>query len=226
MANELEVSGPLPGRSPDVSRENLLLSGPQGNLEASLSYPDTTAEKAATVVICHPHPLHGGSMANKVVGTLCETFNSMGVPALRFNFRGVGQSDGRFDEGRGESEDLRAIACWVRTRYPSAPLWVAGFSFGAYVAMRAQPVVSAQRLLLVAPPVSLFDFENLPPVTVPWMVIQGDRDEVVDVHLVKEWVRLHPCRPLFRLMADTDHFFHGRLNRLRKTIRAVWGRQS
>ncbi len=206
--------------------EELLLPGPAGNIEVSTSCPVAITGDFAVVVICHPHPLYGGSMANKVVHTLSGAFNDMKVFTLRFNFRGVGQSEGQFDQGRGEADDLYAVVQWVRDRYPSASLWVAGFSFGAYVAMRAQPVVNAQRLLLVAPPVSLFDFGRLAPVTVPWMVIQGGQDEIVDSRAVIKWVQQQPCRPLFRLMADADHFFHGRMGRLRRAVESNWSRLS
>lgn len=206
--------------------EELLLPGPVGNIEISTSYPAVVADNFAVAVICHPHPLYGGSMANKVVHTLSETFNDMKIPTLRFNFRGVGQSEGQFDQGRGEADDLVAVIQWVRERHPSVPLWIAGFSFGAYVAVRAQPMVKAQRLLLVAPPVSLFDFEHLAPVEVPWMVVQGGHDEIVDSRMVVAWVQRQPCRPLFRLMADADHFFHGRMNRLRSAVETSWDRLS
>lgn len=204
--------------------EELLLRGPAGNIEVLTSYPADSPAGSAAVILCHPHPLYGGSMANKVVHTLSETFNGMGVPTLRFNFRGVGLSEGEFDQGRGEAEDLAVVARWLQERYPAAPLWVAGFSFGAYVALRAQPVVQAERLLLVAPPVSLFDFRHLAPVAVPWMVIQGGRDETVDPQAVMEWLQHQQRRPVVRLMADADHFFHGRTKRLRGAVEAGWQR--
>ncbi len=204
--------------------EELLLKGPAGNIEASTSYPATMAKDFAVAVICHPHPLYGGSMANKVVHTLSEAFNGMGVPTLRFNFRGVGRSEGEYGQGIGEAEDLVAVSRWLQKRHPAAPLWLSGFSFGAYVVMRAQARLESSRLLLVAPPVSLFEFESLPPVAVPWFVIQGGRDEIVDPKVVQEWVRRQPRRPLFRLMGDADHFFHGRMNQLRRAVEQAWFR--
>ncbi len=209
---------------PGGGEGGLLLRGPAGNIEISVSHPGDSGSVTAAVVVFHPHPLYGGSMANKVVFTLSEIFKRMGVVTLRFNFRGVGLSDGEFDQGRGEATDLHAVARWLRERFPGASLWVAGFSFGAYVALRAQPVVRAERLLLVAPPVSLFDFRNLAPVAVPWMVIQGGNDEVVDSQLVLEWIRFQPRRPLVRFMADADHFFHGRLRRLGSAVESGWRR--
>ncbi len=204
--------------------EELLLQGPAGNIEVSTSYPPFPAKNFAVVVICHPHPLYGGSMANKVVHTLSAVFNGVGMPTLRFNFRGVGRSEGEYDHGIGETEDLYAVSRWLRARHPEAPLWLAGFSFGAYVVLRAEARLRAQRLLLVAPPVTLFDFDSLPPVKVPWMVIQGARDEIVDPQAVQEWVQRQSPRPLFRLMSGADHFFHGRMNRLRRAVEQGWVR--
>ncbi len=204
--------------------EELLLPGPVGGIEAFASYPASVAENFAVTVVCHPHPLYGGSMANKVVHTLSEAFNGMGVPTLRFNFRGVGRSDGEYAQGIGEAEDLLAVCRWLQERHPGAPLWLAGFSFGAYVVMRAQARLKRQRLLLVAPPVSLFEFESLPPVSVPWLVVQGGRDEIVDPQAVQAWIQRQSRRPLFRLMGDADHFFHGRINRLRRAVEQGWVR--
>ncbi len=206
--------------------EELRLAGPAGVIEAVISYPAAPAEVFAVVIICHPHPLYGGSMTNKVVHTLSESFNDMGMLTLRFNFRGVGRSEGQFDHGKGEADDLLALSRWLRERYAGAPLWLAGFSFGAYVVLRAQPEVMAQRLLLVAPPVSMFDFDRLAPVAVPWMVVQGAHDEIIDCQAVADWVQRQRVRPVFRLMVDADHFFHGRTNRLRRAVESGWRRLS
>ncbi|QKT04186.1 alpha/beta fold hydrolase [Ectothiorhodospiraceae bacterium 2226] len=197
--------------------------GPAGSLEAMQSYPAGYDGSAPVAVVCHPHPLYGGSMANKVVHMLSDTFNALGAATVRFNFRGVGASQGRFDQGRGETEDVLAVVRWVRERHPAAPLWLAGFSFGAYVALRAQPQVQAERVLLVAPPVNLFDFEALPPCGAPCLVIQGGRDDIVPPEAVSNWVFRHQVeRPAYRWLGDADHFFHGRLNRLREVVQAEW----
>lgn len=202
--------------------EELQLPGPAGRIEALTSYPSNFSSGAPIAIICHPHPLYGGSMANKVVHMLSDVFNELGVPTLRFNFRGVGKSDGCFEQGVGETEDLLAVVRWFRERHPGSPVWLSGFSFGAYVVMRAQPLAEAERLLLVAPPVTLFDFQSLPPVEVPWMIIQGGRDEIISPQAVSAWVHKQSNRPLYRWMADADHFFHGRMNRLRDSIIKVW----
>ena len=162
-------------------------------------------------------------MRNKVVHILAETFNSMGMLSVTFNFRGVERSAGRYDRGIGEVEDLQAVVEFFRQRHPDAPLWLAGFSFGAYVALRAHQQVGAERLLLVAPPVTLFDFAQLPEVMIPWMVIQGGRDEVIAPEAVSGWLQRQKHRPVLRWMADADHFFHGRLNKVRDAIMKMWG---
>ncbi len=161
-------------------------------------------------------------MRNKVVHILAETFNGMGLLTVTFNFRGVEKSGGRYAKGIGETEDLQAVVDYFRQRYPRAPLWLAGFSFGAYVALRGHQLVGAERLLLVAPPVTLFDFAELPEVDIPWMVIQGGRDEIIAPEQVSQWIAGREHRPVLRWMADADHFFHGRLNRIRDTVMSQW----
>jgi alpha/beta superfamily hydrolase len=203
--------------------EELLIPGPTGAIEALTSCPDCYAGDRPIAIVCHPHPLYGGSMRNKVVHILSQTFNDMGLLSITFNFRGVGKSAGRYDQGRGESADLAAVAAFYRARHPQAPLWLAGFSFGAFVAARSHVAVGAARLLLVAPPVTLFDFRDVPPVTVPWMVVQGGQDEIIAPPAVSAWVGTQKLRPDYRWMADADHFFHGRLNRLRDTVMGAWG---
>ena len=203
--------------------ENFLIPGPAGVLEALMESPSDYRPGDPIAVVCHPHSLYGGSMANKVVHMVSDTFNTMGMPSLRFNFRGVGHSQGRFDHGRGEVEDLLAVVDWFRLRYPGAPLWLAGFSFGAFVAFSAHRQAQAARLLLIAPPVSMFDFTALNRVEVPWMVIQGGKDEISLPERVSNWVHRHRNAPLYHWLGDADHFFHGRLNRVRDAIRESWG---
>lgn len=203
---------------PTHSIEKLLIPGPAGQLEAELSMPEAYQAGGPVAVVCHPHPLYGGSLRNKVVHILADTFTDMGLPTLRFNFRGVGKSGGQFDQGQGEQDDLGSVVAWLQARYEGSPLWLAGFSFGAFVAYRAHRAVAAERMLLVAPPVSLFVFGAPEPMTIPWVVIQGSEDEIVPVKEVENWVGAQPNPPEFRLMQDASHFFHGRLNDLRNLI--------
>jgi alpha/beta superfamily hydrolase len=202
--------------------EHFLIPGPAGGLEAVMASPENRTEKFAVAVICHPHPLYGGSMANKVVHIVANTFGEMGLPTLRFNFRGVGHSQGRYDQGRGEVQDLVATCHWLKQRYPDAPLWLAGFSFGAYVAHQAHQQVHADRLLLIAPPVTLFDFNVGVQVQIPWMVIQGGKDEIIAPEKVSAWVHRQGHPASYQWLGDADHFFHGRLNSIREVIKQHW----
>lgn len=204
------------------SGEELLVAGPAGPIEVLTSCPACYQGHHPIAIVCHPHPLYGGSLKNKVVHILAETFNAMGMLSVCFNFRGVGKSAGEFDDGIGETADLLAVVAFFRARHPQAPLWLAGFSFGAYVALRGHREANAARLLLVAPPVAMFDFASLPEVEIPWMVIQGGKDEITSPEAVSHWVAARPLRPQYRWMADADHFFHGRLNRVRDSLMTLW----
>ena len=208
------------------SGEKLLLDGAAGVIEAQISYPEDFQRGGPIAVICHPHPLYGGSMSNKVVFMISRTFIEMGVATLCFNFRGVGKSQGSFDEGRGESEDLQMVVDWFRQQHPDSPVWLAGFSFGAYVAAHACEAVVPERLLLVAPPVSMFDFSAIEPIQVPYMVVQGAKDEIISPEVVGEWVVAQSKKPTYHWMSDAGHFFHGNLNTLRSTIIRSWGEGS
>lgn len=205
-----------------VDGEHFLIKGPAGPLEAVLSLAKGEQVRGFGIV-CHPHPLYGGSLSNKVVHILSKTFNEMGLHTLRFNFRGVGHSRGRFDKGIGEADDVQAVYEWMRQRYPELPVWLAGFSFGAYVALRAQAAIQPQRLLVVAPPVAMFDFEQAEAPTMPWMVIQGAKDEVSSPDRVSVWVgKQQNNPPHYVWMGDADHFFHGKLSKLRESVINQW----
>jgi alpha/beta superfamily hydrolase len=220
---ELRRSHRYDGLEEDICiGEELLIAGPAGAIEVLTAGPARFDPTLPIAVVCHPHPLYGGSLSNKVVHILAESFNAMGLLSVSFNFRGVGRSEGRFDRGVGETADLLAVIEWFRNRYPEAPIWLAGFSFGSYVAARAHREGKVERLLLVAPPVKLFDFTQLPEIRLPWMVIQGGRDEITEPQAVSAWVHQQRCRPAYEWMADADHFFHGRMNRLRETLVNAW----
>ncbi len=151
-------------------------------------------------MICHPHPLHGGTMDNKVVVTLARAFHETGIATLRFNFRGVGSSAGIYDHGNGETADAEAVASYGALRWPGRHLLLAGFSFGAFVALRLALERGASRLITVAPPVDRMDFSALAAPRCPWLVVQGDSDEVVDPKRVFAWVK--NCNPQPKLV---DH---------------------
>lgn len=196
------------------------VQGAVGPLQAVLEEADTPTFVA---VICHPHPLFGGTMDNKVVTTLARATRDAGGAAVRFNFRGVGDSQGAYGEGIGETEDLLAVISALRARYPGLPLWLAGFSFGSYVAARAAAVLQASRqapvhLMLVAPPVHHFDFTDITDTGCAVTVVQGDDDEVVAADQVHTWVANTPLVPDLIRFPNCGHFFHGQLGPLRELV--------
>lgn len=197
--------------------QTLTLAGPAGALEALTVCP-ATASVAVTAVILHPHPLHGGTMQNKVVHTLARAFNELGIASVRFNFRGVGASAGSFAHGAGETEDALAVIEWVRAQRPGAAVWLAGFSFGAYVALRTAQRANVAGLITVAPAVNLYDFSTLSIPSCPWLLIQGEADEVVPVEAVRAWLSGIAPRPQTLFLPGASHFFHGRLNDLKAAL--------
>ena len=201
---------------PSLKEQTEVITSNAGDIE--LRHHRGEGDKPMAIV-CHPHPLYGGSMDNKVVHTLIKAFAELGLSTLRFNFRGVGRSEGDYDKGKGESEDLHLIANWLRQQHPQqSSLWLAGFSFGAYVALRAQQQVGAEQLCLVAPPVSLYDFTTLPEVKIPWMVIQGGEDEIVDPDAVADWLESRSPQPHVVWCKEAGHFFHGKLNVVKNAV--------
>ena len=192
------------------------VSGPAGALQ--VLEERAIADPSAIAVICHPHPLYGGALTNKVVHQLAKTFGEMGAVSVRFNFRGVGESEGEYDEGRGEVDDLVAIAGWAERRWRRRPLWLAGFSFGGLVALRAAQRLAPHRLVTVAPAVTHYPAESLHLPAIDWLLIQGDKDDIVPAAQVKMWFESLQTRPRFVLVEGAGHFFHGRLNELRRLI--------
>lgn len=205
--------------------EKLMIDGPVGRLEAML---DVTADKppAAAAVICHPHPQHGGTMHNKVAHTLARSFVGLQFAALRFNFRGTEASEGEYDEGVGELDDALAAVQWMRDEYPEVPLWLAGFSFGAAIAVRAAVAVRVDGLVSVAPAIYRFG-KGLPgQPDCPWLVVQGDEDELVAVDETVEWINSLDPGPELLVMSGVEHFFHGNLVALREAVGEFVARHS
>ncbi len=209
---------------PVFAPESFSLQGPAGGLEARLDFPAAVAgvedwTPSACAVVCHPHPLFGGTLTNKVVHTLARTFNESGMPSLRFNFRGVGASAGTHDAGPGEVEDALAAVRYCRERWPEARVWLAGFSFGAAVAVRASVAARPAGLVAVAPAVDRMQIGAVTP-QCPWLVILGDADDVVAPQRMLEWAQgLHP-QPVIQVLAGAGHYFHGRLPELRDAVTA------
>ncbi|MDX1480872.1 MAG: alpha/beta fold hydrolase [Woeseiaceae bacterium] len=197
--------------------ESLTIEGPAGNLEALLERPDD-ADPAAVAVVCHPHPLQGGTLHNKVAHMLARAFLKCGFAALRFNFRGVGGSEGTFADGDGEVDDVLAAVAAAKNAAPDAPLWLGGFSFGAAMAVRAAVSARPAGLVSVAPAASRFagTLESQPDC--PWLIVHGEDDEVVPIDESVTWVDSLDPGPEFVVFPETGHFFHGKLVELRETV--------
>ena len=208
-------------------RDALTIEGPAGQIEALLEAPRVSSSDRVAV-LCHPHPQHQGTLMNKVVHTLSRAMNELGIPAIRFNFRGVGASEGVFAEGVGETDDALAVIRWAAQHYPGAELSLLGFSFGGMVAARAALTAAPAHLVTVAPAASRMAglLDGREP-ECPWLIVQGDSDDVVPCAEIVEWVNGLNPGPELVVVPDTGHFFHGRLTRLREIVVnhfiAQWG---
>lgn len=203
--------------------ERVRLAGPAGEIEALVEIPADDAAPAGAApgrfgVVCHPHPLHGGTLDNKVVYTLARACVELGVPSIRFNFRGVGASEGHYDEGRGETADTLAVIAYGRERWPGASLWLGGFSFGGAVAVRAAAQAEPERLVTVAPGITRVAMEGVASPACPWLIVQGDADDVIAPAAVLTWAERQALAPAVRLLPGAGHFFHGRLHELREIV--------
>jgi alpha/beta superfamily hydrolase len=212
-----------------------LLTGPAGLLEIITQYPNLseTISEQGVVVICHPNPTQGGTMHNKVVYTLAKAYLAKGFKVVRFNYRGVGQSEGEFGQAIGEVADLDAVITWVKKVLGDAtPLYLAGFSFGTYISAywaitHHWPI---EQLISVAPAVDRLDFDkliseygsDLATKKINWVIIQGDQDEVVPSEAVYQWVEHLPesLKPYVKVerFPETGHFFHGKLVPLKDAL--------
>ena len=210
--------------------QRLHIAGPVGVIECAVDTPEWTSGPATlpastsgtsrgVAVVCHPHPVHGGTLDNKVTQTLARAFVQLGFTAVRFNFRGVGASAGTWDEGHGEIDD--ALAVISSQRLPAMPLVLAGFSFGAYVASQAASRLAddakAERLVLVGPAVQSFAMAAVPADT---LVIHGEHDDVVPLAAVFDWAR--PQALPVVVVPGTGHFFHGQLALLKQLVVGAW----
>lgn len=193
------------------------IAGPAGAIECAIDQPAGTPRGLA--LVCHPHPQHGGTMDNKVVQTLARAFVQLGYSSVRFNFRGTGASEGRWDEGRGEIDDAQAVLAAHRSA--NQPLVIAGFSFGGYVAsqlaQRLPEGERAERLVLVAPAVRNFE---VAPVSAGTLLIHGETDDVVPLQAAFDWAR--PQSMPVTVLPGAGHFFHGQLPVLKQIVLAAW----
>lgn len=203
------------------------IEGMVGALEAQLHYADADSLEQ-WALICHPHPLHGGTMHNKVVTTLVKAYVESGINALVFNYRGVGASAGVYGDMRGEVEDAKSALAYLFEHNPLQQVFLAGFSFGAYIAAQVaydfdqinKQDTELQGLTLVAPSVLHSPFEQATPFSVPCLLIAAEADEVVPFDAVNDWgASLYPPVDIIT-MADTSHFFHGKLLALRQHVKA------
>jgi len=197
--------------------KRLFIPGPAGRLQALY---EPRGKGRAAMVICHPHPQYGGTMRNKVVYTVARAFADSRCATLRFNFRGVERSEGAWDEGRGEVEDVRAALDWMALRCPKISLWMAGFSFGCYAGLKAaRSDARIERMFAVAPAVNHWDFSFMQGEMRPVTVIHGDEDAIVPLSRVRPWVKTLP-RVRFHVVEGADHFFSGHLQDLRRLLAA------
>ena len=203
-----------------TAHQSLLLDGPAGALEVVVDFPEPAEARPLVAVVCHPLPTEGGTMHNKVVTMVARALRELGATTVRFNFRGTGGSAGEFDDGRGEREDLRTVVDWVQDARPGDRLWLAGFSFGAYVTLAAAADLLPDAVISIAPPAAGrgWDFAAIAAPDVPWLVVQGDADEIVDPNAVYAWIDGLARQPQLVRMPDTSHFFHRKLVDLRGAI--------
>ncbi|MDR3416294.1 MAG: alpha/beta fold hydrolase [Nevskia sp.] len=206
--------------APGATRE-LFIEGPAGRLETLLAAPRQESP-AGVCVVCHPHPLYGGEMSNKVVYALASCALKAGLLTARFNFRGVGRSEGRYDAARGETLDALAVCAWMRQQLPDEPLLLAGFSFGAYVSLSA--AAEARPALMVSASVPLQrlhdagEFEPPPHPGCPWLAVHGSDDEVVGYEGTRAALLAYTPPPELVTLAGAGHFYHGRLGELQQAV--------
>ena len=195
-----------------------MLDGPAGPLDVMVDLPDADATAQPVIaIVCHPLSTEGGTMHNKVVTMAARALRDLGVTTVRFNFRSVGESAGTFDNGNGEQDDLKAVAAWVRAQQPDQALWLVGFSFGAFVSLRAAGELQPAALVSIAPPAGRWDFDGIQP-PAQWLVIQGEEDEIVDPQAVYSWLETVSAPHELVRMPDTSHFFHRKLIDLRGAL--------
>jgi uncharacterized protein len=203
-----------------VKSEAVIVPGPAGRLEAAIDSIDSPAR--AIAVVCHPHPLQQGTMQNKVVTTVARAFAQLGAHVLRFNFRGVGGSEGRYADGTGERADALAVVAWSRERWPGLDLYLGGFSFGAAIALGIAAAARACGLVTVAPPLDRLAVDFVPP-SCPWLLLHGVADDVVPFAATEARLATLAVRPKVVAFQDAGHFFHGRLLEVDEAITSFFG---
>lgn len=204
-----------------MKKQVQIISGAEGGIEIRSQV--ASGDTKRLVVICHPHPLYGGTMNNKVVTTIEKAFFNLDFNTVTFNFRGVGSSSGEYDNGVGEQEDLLSVLDWAVGQFKPEYIVLAGFSFGSYVVLKAQDkLVNVNALCTVAPPVGLYDFSNIKGIEKSWTLIQGGKDEVISAREVMDWSMSHEKQPDIYWRAQASHFFHGELIWLKNLIQGIY----
>ena len=196
-----------------VLQQRVLVDGPAGAIETVI---DVSGDPRGIALIAHPHPLHGGTLDNKVVQSLARAFTELGYVSLRPNFRGVGASEGKHDEGRGETDDMLAVLAYAQERFGNLPVSLGGFSFGASVQTRVAKRCTVRRMVLVATAVGRFAAEAVPADTV---VIHGELDETVPLADIFDWARPQGLPVI--VIPGADHFFHRRLHLIRNIVTSM-----
>ena len=200
----------------------VIINGPEGRIEGR--YQHGKSPNAPIALLLHPHPQHGGTMNNKVVYSLYRTFTRRGFSTLRFNFRGVGRSQGSFSRGEGELSDAASALDWLQTYNQNAgACWIGGFSFGAWIGMQLlmrRPEIDS--FISIAPPASLYDFSFLAPCPSSGLIVHGDKDEIVPQESVQKLVhKLSHQRDIkidFQVVKDANHFFTDKMEELERAI--------
>lgn len=210
----------------NVRTQNFFIQGAAGQLECALDLPEPEqfAAPRGIALIAHPHPLYGGTMDNKVAQTLARAFVSLGYAAVRMNFRGVGQSAGTYDEGRGETDDMAALLAHMRGQYPGQALALAGFSFGTFVQAQLQQRLieqqsPAERLVLVGCAAGKWAMPAVPANTI---LIHGEQDDTIPLKDVLDWARPQDLPVI--VIPGADHFFHRKLQHIKNFVVEMWHR--
>lgn len=199
--------------------EMLMIQGMSGVLEVCVSVPKTLTPQTPLLLVSHPHPLHGGSLHNKVVQTVAKAGQAAENLVVCFNFRGVGNSSGVFDHGHGERYDLKDVRAFALAHWGERPIVMAGFSFGAWISALVAESLPPKALILIAPPVSLYPMERVHLSTIPTTVIQGGQDEVTSAEASMQWAKQQLADVFWRDQAS--HYFHGQLLWLRRAVTLV-----
>ncbi len=199
--------------------QSVLIPGECGAIEACCHAVKREVASDAIAVVCHPHPQFGGTMDNKVVTTLVRSYLKCGMNAVRFNFRGVGRSAGSFDDTRGEFQDLSSVVSWLKEQVGCSQFYLAGFSFGSFIAYRgAVEIAGVEHLVLIAPPIDKYVFDEYMLPKCPIIVVQGEADEVVEPSSVYQWCDRNGLLTELSTIKNAGHFFHGQLIELRNLL--------